>query len=301
MKALLICPAIRPALVQLAEDRPLVTAPLLGECLVNHWVEHVAALGATHVIICAADRAGDVKAAVRNGERWGVRVEVIPTSNELTTAEAAATYQSDGKAGWLPAPHDIVVMSHLPGCPATPLFESYASWFAAVVAWMPRALTPARVRVSEIRPGIWAGRRARISPHAQLIAPCWIGDQVLVGANAVLGPGAVVEDRAVIEVGARVVQSYVASDTFVGRMTVVNNSLALGSTLINWQTDSSLRVPDPFLLCSLARPRSANFTVRIRQGLGRLVSAPFARSPLGARGPVRLISNFLANLVSIQK
>ena len=186
-------------------------------------------------------------------------------------------YQTAGDTRWLPAPHDVVLMSHLPGCPKSPLFESYASWFSAVVEWMPRALTPARVRVSEIRPGVWVGRRARVSPRAQLIAPCWIGDQVFVGPKAVVGPGAVVEDRAVIEVGARVVQSYVGRDTFVGRMTSVVNSLALGNTLINWQTDSSLRVPDPFLLCSLAHPTAAveGFFGRLAQTLGRVASAPF--------------------------
>jgi NDP-sugar pyrophosphorylase family protein len=278
MKTLLICPAIRPALPQLADLRPLATFPILGECLVNHWVEHLAALGAREVIIVAADRAAQVRAAVGDGERWGVRIEVIESGLELTVAEAVAKYQSPGGAPWLPAPNDVILMSHLPGCAESPLFDSYASWFAGVAEWMPRALTPARVRVSEIRPGIWVGRRARVSPRAQLIAPCWIGDQVFVGPRAVIGPGAVIEDRAVVEVGARVTQSYVARDTFVGRMTSVVNSLALGSTLINWQTDSSLRVPDPFLLCSLARPAelmTGNILARMGQALGRYAGAPF--------------------------
>lgn len=258
MKTLLICPAIRPAVPQLSEAHPLATVPILGECLVNHWIEHVAALGARHVIIHSADRAAAVQAAVGDGKRWGVRIEVIPAPLELSPVEATARYQAEGKTGWLPAPHDIVVMSHLPGCPEGPLFDSYASWFAAVIAWMPRALTPARVRVSEIRPGIWVGRRARISPKAELVAPCWIGDQAYVGARAVVGPGTIVEERAVVEAGARVALSHVARDTFIGRMTSVANSLAIGSTLVNWQTDSLLHVPDPFLLCSLARPAGAN-------------------------------------------
>ena len=53
------------------------------------------------------------------------------------------------------APHAVVLMDHLPGRPDLPLFESYASWFAALRAWLPRALTPSRVRVSEVSPGIW--------------------------------------------------------------------------------------------------------------------------------------------------
>lgn len=277
MKALLICPAVRPAVAQLAETRPLATVPLLGECLVNHWIEHVAARGAREVIVLAADRAEQVRSAAGDGERWGVRLDVVSTASETTVAEAAAHYQAEGKSRWLPAPDDVVLMSHLPGCPEWPLFESYAAWFAAAVAWMPRALTPARVRVSEIRPGIWAGRRARIALGAELIAPCWIGDQVFVGPRAVVGRGAVVEDRAVIEAGAQVVASYVGRDTFVGRMTAVANSLAVGPTLINWQTDSALRVPDPFLLCSLAGPAGGTqpgWLAAVRPKLGRLLAWP---------------------------
>jgi len=126
------------------------------------------------------------------------------------------------------------------------------------MSWMPQSVTPARVRVSELLPGIWVGRRARISPAAKLIAPCWIGDQALVEPRAVIGPGAIVEDRAVVERDTCVTQSWIAADTFVGQMTSVVNSLAAGSALTNWLTDSSLQVPDPFILCSLARPPSAS-------------------------------------------
>jgi hypothetical protein len=257
MKTLLICPAIRPAVPHLAEDGPLVTAPILGECLVCHWIEHVAARGAREVLVVASDRADQVRAAVGSGSRWGVKIEVLSASFEPTAAEAAATYrprQAETSAHWLPAPLDVVPMSHLPSRPDLPLFDSYAGWFAALLAWMPQAITPVRIRVSELLPGIWVGRRARVSPQAQLLAPCWIGDQVFVEPGAIVGPGAIVEDRAVIERDARVVQSWVGPDTLVGRMTAVSHSLAWGSLLTNWQTDSSLHVPDPFLLCSLAHP-----------------------------------------------
>lgn len=277
MKALLICPAIRPAVPQLAEDGPLALAPILGEGIVSHWIEHLAVHGAREIRVVAADRADQVRAALGNGSRWGVQLEIVATSLEPTVAEAIARFRPTEEAGrpkhgvpaplsdvvgssqiattgWLAAPHDIVLMNHLPGCAGLPLFESYASWFAAVLAWMPRALTPARVRVMEIRPGIWVGRRAHVSPKAQLIAPCWIGDQVFVEPGAVVGPGAIIENRSVVEGEARVTQSWVGPDTFVGPMTALTSSLAWGSTLTNWRTDSSLQVPDPFLMCSLAPP-----------------------------------------------
>jgi hypothetical protein len=239
-----------------------------------------------------------VRAAVGSGSRWGVRLEVVSVSFEPTVAEAVATYRlrDETPVQWLPAPLDVVLMSHLPGCPDLPLFESYAGWFAALLAWMPQAITPVRIRVSELLPGVWVGRRARLSPQAQIVAPCWIGDQVFVEPGATVGPNAIVEDRAVVERAARVAQSWVGPDTLVGQMTSVSHSLAWGSSLTNWQTDSSLRVPDPFLLCSLARPLSALATGRpgSRPGSPARVTdtslppgAPFGwiAAPAGAAAP----------------
>ena len=268
MKTLLICPSFRFALPQLAENGPLALAPILGESVVGHWIEHLAALGAREVRVVTADRADKVRAALGDGARWGVQLDVIAAAAEPAPAEAAALYRPAGEPGWLAAPNDVVFMSHLPGCPGLPLFESYASWMAALLAWMPRALTPARVRMSEIRPGIWVGRRAHVSATAELIAPCWIGDQVFVEPGAVVGPEAIVEDRAVVENEARITHSWIGPDTFVGPMTSVAWSLAWGSNLTNWRTDSSLKVPDPFLLCSLTPSSAAPAFEPLDRGLG---------------------------------
>jgi NDP-sugar pyrophosphorylase family protein len=273
MKALLICPADRPAVPHLAASCPLATTPIFGDCVTAHWVEHLASSGARQIEIIAPDGANQVRAAVGDGARWGVRITVTARKVEPTREEAAEQYRPATADGWLPAPHDIVSMTHLPGHPELPLFESYAGWFAALLGWMPRALTPARVRVSELRPGVWVGSRARISPQAELIAPCWVGDQASVEAGAVVGPGAILEDRTVADGRARITQSWVGPDTFVGAMTSVSNSLAWGSTLVDWRTDSMLHVPDPFLLCSLASPQSAAVIDRFGRPLGSMAPA----------------------------
>jgi hypothetical protein len=272
MKAILICPGVRPAVPHLAEPGPLAIVPILGQPLVAHWIEYLAALGARHLRLIAPDRADEVAGAVGDGARWGVQIEVISAAFEPTPAEAAARYGPVDDPAWMFAPHASVAMSHLPGCPAFPLFESYAAWFAALLAWVPQALTPTRVRMREARPGIWVGGRARVSATAQLIAPCWIGDQVFVEPHAVIGPGAILEDRSVVEKHAHVEQSWVGPDTFVGPMTSVSHSLAWGERLINWRTDSSLRVPDPFLLCSLARRRPEPRPVVVQHAERRGVS-----------------------------
>ncbi|MGH7996076.1 MAG: hypothetical protein ACREFX_06975 [Opitutaceae bacterium] len=257
MKSLLICPSIRPAVPVLADPAPLALAPVLGQTLLAVWIERLALLGVREVRIVAPDRPASIRKAVGDGSRWGLRIEVLAAGSEPTVGEAAARYRAAGERGWMDPPYDIALLDRLPGRPDLPLFTTYAAWFAAVLSWLPEAVTPARVRVCQPQPGVWIGRRAHIAASARLHAPCWIGDLAYVGPGAVVGPSVVLEDRSVVERGARVCASIVGPDTFVGRMTRVSDSLASGSMLTNWRSGSSLRVPDAFLLCSLARPRPA--------------------------------------------
>jgi hypothetical protein len=254
MNALLICPADRNAVASLSEVAPLATVPLLGRTLVEYWIEALAAGGAKHILVLASDRPHEVREVVGDGARWGLRIEVLPQSRELTVEEARRKYAAHLAAS-ATAPtsplSDAVLMECLPGLPEHPLFESYAGWYAALHAFMPRALTPGRIGLREVHAGVYISLHAQIAPTAQLHAPCWIGENALIADGAVIGPGAIIEDRAVIERGARVTQSIVGAETFVGEMLSVQTSLAQGGTIVNWRNDSCLRVPDSFLLCSL--------------------------------------------------
>jgi hypothetical protein len=97
-----------------------------------------------------------------------------------------------------------------------------------------------------------------------------------VESGAVVGPAAILEDRTVADARSRVTESWIGPDTYVGPMTSVAGSLAWGSTLIDWRTDSSLHVPDPFLLSSLASPHSAAGTDRFGRAIG-------ARAPAASK------------------
>jgi NDP-sugar pyrophosphorylase family protein len=252
MKHHLICPGRREAVSQLAESGPLAVVPLLSQNLLEYWLAHLAATGARDVRILADDRPEYVEAVVGHGARWGLAVEVTAETRELTPAQVQIKYERE-----LPAvsPADsIAVLDHFPGLPELPLFTSYADWLAGVLAWFPRVKTPDRVGVHEARPGVWVGMHTRVAPDAQLIAPCWIGSHCYVGARAVIGPMAVVEDRAFVEPGAEISWSIVGPDTLVGQYTEVRDSFAWGGTLINWKTNSCIRVADAFLLCALRHP-----------------------------------------------
>jgi hypothetical protein len=279
MKVILICPADRSAVPHLADRSPLVAAPLLGRSVVEYWLEALATRGAKHVIVLASDRPHAIRALIGDGRRWGLRAEVVPTARELTIEEARAKYRRDDATEWLPN-SDVVLTDHLPDQPLLPLFESYASWLAAARAWMPRTVTPGRIGVREIRPGIWVGLRAEIDRTAQLMAPCWIGDHVRIGRHVHIGPGAMIDDRVVIDDAARVTESVIGPDTYVGKFVSVERSLAQGAQLINWQMSSVVTVPDAFLLGSLAdRPspvQQPNVAGQFAAVLAMLVTSPFA-------------------------
>lgn len=245
MKSILICPSERPGVPILGTADPLCSVPMLGQGLLEYWLSYLACGGAKEVLVLASDRADQVQALVGDGSRWGLKVEVAAKMRELTVEEARSQYGSGGP---------INVMDHFPELPDRPLFTSYGDWFAALQEWMPRARTPDRAGARELRPGVWVGLHCHISSSAYLCPPCWLGDHVYVGSVATIGPGSILENGAFIEPKARVLDSLVGADTFVGRYVQLKDSIALGDILINWKTSVDAKVRDEFLLCSL-RPR----------------------------------------------
>jgi len=256
MKTLLICPVHRPGVASLAHAEPLPNVLIFGKGLVDQWIEHQALQGARHIRVLTVDRPDQVRRLVGNGAKWGVTLEVIPEQCELTPDQARAKYVVIGRDGWLPEPNDVVLMDHLPGLPERNLFDSYACFYAALQAWLPRAVTPDRIGVKQPAPGVWVGLRSRVASSARLLAPCWLGENVSVGPGSVIGPEAILEDRVYVEGPARIERSVVGAETFLGALTQLENSMACGNLLINWETGSAVKVPDPFVLSAL-HPRIA--------------------------------------------
>lgn len=279
MKALLICPYERPGVALLAERQPLALQAVCGQALIEYWLEYLAASGAQHVTVLVADRPDQVRAAVGAGQKWGLKVDVIPEAEEASVEEARARFKKEGDE-WLAAPEGIALVDRLPGQTSS-MFDSYASWQDAVQQFSKHANGPTRIGLREAQPGVWLGMRTRIHPKAILQAPCWVGDDVHVGANAVVGPNAVVESRSLIESGAEVRDSIVTPETFIGAYTEVAKSIVCGSLLINWESNSHVNIPDPFLLGEVtAKPfRFDPFVL-----LGRLTAA----AALVATAPVLL-------------
>jgi|SRR5881394_1555084 len=300
----LICPGERPAVHALAQKSPLVLVPILGKPLLEHWLDHLTDEGVRHVRLLASDRPEQVRTWLSEGVHWELKVELVAEGRELTTAEARANYASNADADSRVKPVEVSVMDFLPGAPERPLFRSYVDWFLAVNnRLLQTASAPDRIGVRTLRSGVWVGLHSRISADAELRAPCWIGENVLVGPRAIVGPGTIVEDGTVLSADAEVANSIVGPGTFVGEFTEVKHSLALGSTLINWQTGSCTQVPDAFLLSPLSQCAA---TVRSDHWPGRVTEAPVRAEFCEVRGkrwfdptyPIRVLRVWLINRTS---
>jgi NDP-sugar pyrophosphorylase family protein len=228
--------------------------PLLGQSLLEYWLTHLAGSGVREVLILADDRPDQVRALIAGGVRWGLKATVLDQSRELTPAQALLKYEKELDPA--STEKSIIVIEHFPGLPDNPLFSSFPEFFAALLAWMPSANTLDRVGIHQEGSNVWTGLNSRISPDAQLRGPCWLGRNVFLGSRAMVGPGSILEDGAFIEPGATIVNSLIGPYTFVGRFAEIADSIAQGSTLLNWKTGSMMTVPDPFLLCALRPTRS---------------------------------------------
>jgi NDP-sugar pyrophosphorylase family protein len=269
MRAILICPSSCPAVDHLTAFAPLAAVPMLGESLIEYWLAHLAQSGVREVRILAHDRPEQIDAVVGNGTRWGLTAEVISESRELTPAQAQLKYGDRSDAG--SCPDEVFVLDRFPGS-ARLLFTSYADLFAGLLEWLPKAMTPDRIGVRELQPGIRVGWHTRISPDARLHAPCWIGQSVYIGAGAVVGPMTIVEDRSFVEPTGEIIGSFIGPDTFVGRSVVIQDSIAWGDTLIHWKSGLCGPAPDAYLLCALRSPALAGQSRGFFDRLGEIYS-----------------------------
>jgi acetyltransferase-like isoleucine patch superfamily enzyme len=248
-KVILICPDQRPALEDLTGGVPLALAVYLGKPLIEHALDGLARSGATDVLLLVSDRPSEVRAYVGEGSAWGVQVGISPESSELTPAEAAVRHAAF-------APDAVLTLDSLPQAPDVPLVRDADSWHNSRALLLP-LLAPNQIGAREISPGIWCDMKARVNGSAILHAPCWIGPNAMVGAEAVVGPCGYVECDSVIDAHATMENSTVGPRTYLGSMTHLGDSVAAGPVLANWRNGSLTRLTDAFLLSRLDPPQEA--------------------------------------------
>lgn len=278
MKALVICPDRPTKIPFMARKRPVSLTPVLGPSLLGHALATLAERGAKQVLVLAVDRPELVREAVGQGERWGLKITVIPESRELSVVEARAKYRTLD-AEWLVEGDDILVADRLPGDVAVSPLNGAKDWFAMLERWLPEAHRH-RIGAREVSPGVWMGLRCRIEEGAEIQGPCWLGDGVWVRARAKIGPNSFIEDHALIDHEAEVCESWIGPATYVGAMTHVERSFAWGHGLLNQDTGSFIEVPDAFLLSDLetiaASRLGASFLGRVLAFVAAIVTSPVA-------------------------
>ena len=236
MKAVLICPDQRPEVPFLSRSQPLALLPFLGEPLLDHALKRLGDEGVKEVRLIACDRPDEIRNFVGRGEKWGLVVAVDTVARE---PDPGAIKEDR-----------VVVLDHVPGAPERKLFTGYRAWFEALGRSLPE-FAAKQVGARELRPGVWTGLKARVSDDAQIEGPCWIGDNVWVRSGAQIGPNAFIEAGAMIDDRAIVVDSQVGAFTYIGQLTELRKSIAIGDGLLNWENGSSVVVVDEFLLGSL--------------------------------------------------
>lgn len=265
MNASIVCPSGSAALEPFEKRSPLALIPLLGRNVLDWHLAEVFQRGEREVRISATDRPEQIRRYLRNGEPWGLKVELTPRAEESAPA--------DGET----------VADHLPGA-ADGAFTGYGDWFETVRAAFRKGGT-GRIGMREVAKDVWVHVRAEVDAKAQLTGPCWIGARAHVGANARLGPDAYVEDDCTVEKGATVRESWVGPRTFVGAFTEIVESLAWGGTLCKWTTGAVTEVADAFLLGDLPpakRGKIATLIARIAAAAVALATAPVALLALAA-------------------
>ncbi len=256
MKTVLICPDEVLAVRSLTRNAPPAAINILGKPLIVYWIEYLVGLGATQIVILSSDRPQKIREIVHDGYPWGINIELLPQRNQLSVTEAQEQFLPKSETA-LAHPYNVVEVNSLPGGSSINLFESFENFFTGVRCWIPHA-TKNRVNMKEVRPGVWISTRSRISPAAVIKAPCWIGDNVRISEGAVLGPMSIVEENVAIGVDAMIANSIVQTNTYVGDLTNVQDSIATGNILINWKNNSSVAIPDPFLIGVLKKSDHAS-------------------------------------------
>lgn len=107
----------------------------------------------------------------------------------------------------------VVGPAEVPGWAATVPDDARARRLGALVL---DGTLPLEVHASEIEPGIWISRGARVHRSAELIAPTLVGPDAVIEAKARVGPGSDIGARSVVARGSVLAECMLDDDTVVG-------------------------------------------------------------------------------------
>lgn len=146
---------------------------------------------------------------------------------------------------------------------------------------------PVQIHASEIEPGIWVSRGARIDPSAKLIAPVLIGHDAVIRAGARVGPDAFIGERAVIEMGAAVSDATVEPGTIVGEGVELLSCVASPKRVTALDGGQSAPLEDSLLIAPRDQRMYACPAVRLLALVALAIVGPLALFVYLARAALR--------------
>ena len=216
---------------------PFILWPICGKPLLAHWLDEAMRQEAGKITIYATDRPHLVRAWITRGDYWSNPIQVfvgMPMDSDHTTR----------------------IMDSFPGSEASePVLDGHdliEHWFGIHLHEI-RKRKQSRLQIDrEISPGVWVGPGALVDPSAHLIPPLWIGRRARVGPQCRIGPNAFVSARAVLDEDVEVIDAIICEDTYIGRHTRLQNSIAKGGMLLNWKLKAVANILDQFVMADLA-------------------------------------------------
>jgi hypothetical protein len=171
--------------------------------------------------------------------------------------------------------------------------EAMALGGAALLGKLPEVggdhVWPIQIHASEVAPGIWVSRGAKVDPNASLVAPVLVGPNAIVRAGARVGPRAFIEERAVIEAGATVEDASVEAGTIVGEGLLLRSCVASPEGVTELSNGMMAPLEDSLLIGRRSRRVEAMWPVRLLALSALLVFSPvigaayLARAAFGRR------------------
>lgn len=253
MNVILICPENRPAAKVFHRVRPLALLPVMGRPLIDHAFEHLSGRGVREILVLASDRPSQVRAAIREGEVWGIKAHFMATTHELGEGEACTLHADHFGEGERPL---VLTLDQCVGLPMDQLWRFSSGNHDFFSALLRDSSLTAQITMQEREPGVWISTRAKVDPDAVIEGPVWIGPRARIAAGTVIGPEAIIEAGAFIDHGARITASWVGPETYTGADVCLEEAIAWGNGLTHWRRGAFTEVTDEFLLSHIRQKRA---------------------------------------------
>ncbi len=96
----------------------------------------------------------------------------------------------------------------------------------------------------ELRPGVWVGQGAQLERDARIVAPAFIGRDVIISQQCLITRGSNIERNSLVDYGTVIENTSVLPNSYVGIGLDVCHSIVDGNKLLNLQRDVLLEIED---------------------------------------------------------